>query len=92
MRIIGYIDTKGYKTTVFRNNDRFIVKFESDLFEQTFKFRESEKVAGLNDIKNFIDIEFQKQVEDRFKEMYQSSGALLKKYLECHEDEWEEII
>ncbi|WMX16385.1 MULTISPECIES: hypothetical protein [unclassified Aureispira] len=92
MRIIGYIDTKGYKTTVFKNNDRFIVKFESDLFEQTFKFRESEKVGSFNDIKNLIDAEFQKQVEDRFKEMYESSGRLLDKYLDCHEDEWEEII
>ncbi|BDS13378.1 hypothetical protein [Aureispira anguillae] len=92
MRIIGYLDTKGYKTTVFKNNDRLIVKFESDLFEQTFKFRESEKIANLNDIKNLIDAAFQEQVKERFKEMYDSSTALFEKYLACHEDEWEEII
>lgn len=92
MRVIGYLDTKEYKTTVFKNNDRFIVKFESDLLEQTFKFRESDKIAGLNDLKNLIDAEFQLQVSNRFREMYESSHDLLGKYLDCHEDEWEEII
>ena len=24
MRIIGYLDTQGYKTTVFKNNDKYI--------------------------------------------------------------------
>lgn len=92
MRIIGYLETRGYKTTVFKNNDRFILKFEADLFEQTFKFRENEKIANLNDIKNMVDFAFLAAVEERFKEMYKSRNALLKRYLEQHEDEWEEII
>jgi len=92
MRIIGYLETRGYKTTVFKNNDRFIIKFEADLFEQTFKFRESEKIANLNDIKKMVDFSFLAAVEERFKEMYKSRNELLKRYLEQHEDEWEEII
>ncbi len=92
MRIIGYLDTKGYKTTVFKNNDRFIVKFEADLFEQTFKFRASDKIENLADIKNLIDSKFLEAVERRFKEMYESSSILLQRYLQQHEDEWEEII
>ncbi len=92
MRIIGYLDTKGYKTTVFKNNDKFILKFESDLFEQTFKFRTSDKIANLKHIKNLIDTEFLASVEERFREMYQSSGRLLERFIDFHEDDWIEII
>ncbi len=48
MRIIGYLDTKGYKTTVFKNNERFIVKFEADMLEQTFKFDASDHLQGFS--------------------------------------------
>jgi hypothetical protein len=92
MRIIGYLDTKGYKTTVFKNNDKFILKFESDLFEQTFKFRESDKIANLKHIKNLVDSEFLSAVEDRFREMYLCSGRLLERFIDFHEDDWIEII
>ena len=92
MRVIGYLDTKMYKTTVFKNNDKFIVKFESDLFEQTFKFRENDKIENFNNIKNLIDFQFLEKVEERFKEMYETSTDLLTRYLDDHEDQWEEII
>lgn len=92
MRVIGYIDTKGYKTTVFKNNDRFIVKFESDLFEQTFKFRESDKIAHLEHLKELIDRSFLMQIEERFLEMYESSNTALIRYQNAQEEEWEEII
>ncbi len=65
MRIIGFLDTKGYKTTVFKNNEKFIVKFESELFEQVFKFKESSKIEGLNHIRNLIDDDFLKEIEMR---------------------------
>lgn len=92
MRIIGYLDTKGYKTTVFKNNTRFIVKFEADGLEQTYKFQESDKIEHFNHVKNLIDHEFLKVVEERFREMYESANDLLGRYLDFHEDEWEEII
>lgn len=92
MRVIGYIDTKGYKTTVFKNNNRFIIKFESDMFEQAFKFRESDKIANLNDITNLMDYAFLEEVEARFKEMYHSNSLLLERFLSLEEELWEEIV
>ncbi len=92
MRVIGYLDTQGYKTTVFKNNDKFIVKFEADIVEQTFKFRETDKINSLKAIETLIDAPFLKTVEQRFKEMFQSCGALIQSFHDYHEDDWVEII
>jgi len=92
MRIIGYLDTEGYKTTVFKNNDRFIVKFESGLYEQVFKFRETDKIESLNNIKDLIDTEFLKEVNHRFIEMHNTKVSLLRRFMDTHEDTWEEIV
>lgn len=92
MRIIGYLDTREYKTTVFKNNERFIVKFEAGLLEQTFKFDASDQIQGLNDIRILIDAGFQAEVSERFKEMHESKRVLLYQYKNTQEEEWEEII
>jgi hypothetical protein len=92
MRVIGYLDTEGYKTTVFKNNDRFIVKFESGLYEQVFKFREAAKIENLNNIKDLIDADFLKEVDLRFIEMHDSKVSLLRRFMDTHEDTWEEIV
>jgi hypothetical protein len=93
MRIIGYIDTKGYKTTVFKNNERFIVKFEADMLEQTYKFEASEQLQGLNDVQLLVDAAFQRNVTQRFKEMYEFRKSLLHQHNTIQEeDEWDEII
>ena len=93
MRIIGYLDTKGYKTTVFKNNERFIVKFEADMLEQTFKFDASNHLQGLNDIQLLVDANFQRNVTQRFKEMYEFKRALLHQHHSIQEEEeWDEII
>ena len=92
MRIIGYLDTQGYKTTVFKNNEKYIVKFEADVVEQTFKFRETDKINSLKAIQDMVDAPFLKLVEERFQEMYESSGKLLQQFHDFHEDDWIEII
>ncbi|MCH2021035.1 MAG: hypothetical protein MK207_01040 [Saprospiraceae bacterium] len=92
MRIIGYLDTKGYKTTVFKNNDKFIVKFESEFFEQVFKFKESSQIKNLNDIRNLIDLDFLNGIEVRFKEMYESSDTLFSRFFDDQKDDWIEIV
>lgn len=93
MRVIGYLDTKGYKTTVFKNNDRFLVKFEADLLEQTFKFRESDQIKGLPDIKLLINQSFLADVNERFVQMEESCRKRLMQFVDTQqEDTWEEII
>ena len=92
MRIIGYLDTKGYKSTVFQNNNRLIVKFEADNLEQTFKFPQSEQLQTLRDIELLLTPAFYHQVVVRFKEMYESQKLLLHTLQEEADETWDEII
>lgn len=92
MRIVGYLETAEIKTTVFRHDEKFMVKFETTLFEQTFKFRASEKVNTFKDIEALVDKQFVEEVKERFNEMYESSNSLLGRFLDDHEEDWEEII
>lgn len=93
MRIVGYIENDACKVTVFHQGLRFMVKFEDGLYEQAFKFRESDKIKGLNDIQKLIDQRFIDEVMYRFSEMRQSTGNLLSRYIgEQAAFEDEEII
>jgi len=92
MRIVGYLDTKGYKTTVFKHESKFLIKFETELFEQTYKFRASDELDSLKDIKALVDVEFLVAVEERFGYMYKNSNEMLGRFIEEKKEDWEEII
>jgi len=93
MRIVGYIENDECKVTVFHQGLRYMVKFEDGLYEQAFKFRESDKIKGLNDIQKLIDRPFIDEVMYRFTEMRQSTGKMLGRFIgESAEFEDEEII
>jgi hypothetical protein len=92
MRIVGYIENEACKITVFHMGLRFMVKFEDGLYEQAFKFRESDKIKGLNDIQNLIDKTFVQEVMHRFSEMRIATGNLLDRYIGTVEEENEEEI
>ena len=81
MRIVGYIENKPCKITVFHQGFRYMVKFEDGLYEQSFKFRESENVNGLSDIQNIIDDQFIDEVMHRFVEMKNSTSNLMERYI-----------
>lgn len=93
MRIVGYIENETCKITVFHQGLRFMVKFEDGLYEQAFKFRESDKISGLNDIQKMVDKAFIDEVILRFNDMRRSTGKLLERYIgsELGEED-EEII
>ena len=92
MRIVGYLDTQGYKTTVFKNNNRLIVKFEADNLEQTFKFPASAQLQTLRDIELLLTPVFYHRVVQRFKEMYENQKLLLHELKEAEDESWDEII
>ena len=92
MRIVGYIEDKPCKITVFHQGLRFMVKFEDGLYEQSYKFRESAQINNLKDILKLIDDDFINEVMIRFTEMRKSTGSLLERFIgETLMDE-EEII
>lgn len=93
MRIIGYLPhpNPACKVTVFKMGNKFTVKFEEKLLEQTFKFRESEQVQGLEDIKRLMDEAFIQGVEARFEDMRQQQHRRLRQDWESQQEEEEDI-
>ncbi len=90
MRIIGYIEHPVLMITVFKMDDKFSVKFENNLLEQTYKYRGGPHLSNLEDVKRLIDEPFMRKVEEMFRQMETTRVDSLK--VEDSEDEFEEII
>jgi hypothetical protein len=69
MRIIDSIPHESMTISIFKMNDKFMVKFEAGPMEQTFKFHE-EDVKGLEGLKTKINPEFIETTRKRFNEMF----------------------
>jgi len=50
MRIIGEFDAGDIKITVFKMNERISIKFEKNLLEQTYKFRDGSGINTPDDV------------------------------------------
>ena len=93
MRIIGYIEHPVMKITVFKDNGKLSTKFESGLFEQTYKFREMDAMKNLEDVQGLVDTEFQAQVMENFQTMNRIRNQSLDRFLpKLEEEDFEEII
>lgn len=93
MRIIGYIEHPNLKITVFKMDNKLSVKFENPLYEQVYKFRDSEQLDSLEDVKGLVDPAFIGQVLDQLTTMHQSRQAALERFSPAEEeDSFEEII
>ncbi len=68
MRVVGYIDHRTFKITVFSWSEKYIVKIEAGFFEQSYKFP-LDNFTSWDDLKMLIDDEFLDKVYKRFKEM-----------------------
>ena len=92
MRIIGYLDFPGVKTTVFKMDNRVSVKFETGLYEQTYKFREGEGADNLEEVSKLVDENFFKGVIAQFQQMHslRNQSLFAAKEQELEED-FEEI-
>jgi hypothetical protein len=44
MRIVGYIEHPVLKITVMQMNNRFVLKLEANMLEQTYKFHEDDNL------------------------------------------------
>lgn len=71
MRIVGEIPHPHIKITIFNWNNRYLIKLEDAVIEQTFKISQFD-VTSEQDIYKILDSEFLKQAEARFVEMSQS--------------------
>ena len=93
MRIIGYIEHPHLKITVFKMNNRLSVKFESGLYEQTYKFRESEDLKNIEQMRQLVDNQLIIEVEKGLAQKHQHKNQALARYLPpIEEDEFDTLI
>lgn len=71
MRIEGYIEHPNMKITVFQMDGKYAVKFETGLYEQTFKMRSGAGIENLEDVKKWATEEIQNKVLEQFNRMHQ---------------------
>ncbi|MEO1262267.1 MAG: hypothetical protein AAFZ15_25905 [Bacteroidota bacterium] len=86
MRIIGNIDHPNMKITVFKMDNKLSIKFELGLYEQTFKFRESEYMKNMGDAEKFIDATFLGEVLKNFNQMHKSKNEALALLVKLEEE------
>ena len=93
MRIIGHIEHPQLKVTLFKMDNKFSVKLESGVYEQTYKFRQSKDLETTEDLKKLIDPEFIESVLLEINRMHQIRTKAFNRYLPATEaDEFETII
>ena len=71
MRIINETSLHGCKITFYSWNNRYLVKLEQGLLEQTFKIDQFD-LADEGELLKLVDAEFVQQAVKRFNEMGQS--------------------
>ena len=78
MRIIGEIPHSLCKITLYHWNNRYIIKIEKGILEQTFKVDQFE-LSSEKELHTLVDEIFLQQALTRFEDMEKSiSGALQK--------------
>ena len=92
MRIIGNIDHPTLKITVFKMDHKLSVKFEIGLYEQTYKFRESNELHDMATMQKLVDAQFIREVMENFAKLHQAKNEALGRFLPKAEDKFEEII
>lgn len=69
MRIIAELPHPDFKISILSMNQKFIVKIEKGVFEQTYKVAELDLTDGVNSVFEILDDEFLKKVSARFVDM-----------------------
>ncbi len=92
MRIEGYIEHPIMKITIFKMDNKYSVKFETQLYEQTFKLREGNLIQDINDVKKWANLAFQEKVLENFSKMHEINMINFSKMDTSLEDQFEEII
>ncbi|MEL7145582.1 MAG: hypothetical protein AAFO69_04370 [Bacteroidota bacterium] len=81
MRVVKEIPGVEYNTTIYSWNNKFIIKFESGPYEQTYKISELDLLPGtdLGDV--VADPGFKTRVIGRFEEMDKDFGGLMSDFV-----------
>ena len=78
MRVVGEIAHPELKITIYHWNNRYLIKLEAGLFEQTYKIQEYD-VDSEEAVKKLVTDEFIRSAIDRFNQMAESLHESLDK-------------
>jgi hypothetical protein len=93
MRIVGDISHPVLKISIFKNDGRYSLKFETAMVEQTYKFRDDERLTTLDDVKKLVDAPFLEKVEALVRGMSEAKIETMSRNLPLPEgDEFDTII
>ena len=93
MRIVGDIPHPTLKITLFLHDSKYSVKFESGLYEMTYKFRSGDDIDSVEAIKAIVDAQFIQEVMGALPQMHQQKlGAIGRWIKEKEAEEFDEII
>lgn len=80
MRIIGRIPHPSMQISVFSNDGRFPVQFELSGQSQIYRFRQSDTIKGLDDIKKLVDSDFTNCVMQQFRAMKRIQSEVFERH------------
>jgi len=80
MRVIAELPHPDFKISIFSMNQKFIVKIERGILEQSYKIPEMDLTDGVNSVFELLDEEFLKTVAARFKDMAVDFKATYNRY------------
>jgi hypothetical protein len=92
MRVIGEFDAGDIKVTVFKMNERISIKFEKNLLEQTYKFRDGSAVSTLQEAQTFCATETIDDINKIFDNMAAARSNSLNSMIENQEEKFDVII
>lgn len=93
MRIVGDIPHPTLKITLFLHDSKYSVKFESGLYEVTYKFRSGDDIDSVEAIKAIVDAQFIQEVMEVLPKMHQQKLGAIGRWIEEKEaEEFDEII
>jgi len=70
MRVVKELSKNGIKISLFSWNNKYLLKFEQGMVEQTFKVNEME-LSSEDDLEAFWSDSFLSDTQKRFDEMHQ---------------------
>jgi len=80
MRVIAELPHPDFKISIFSMNQKYIVKIERGILEQSYKISEMDITDGVNSVFELLDEEFLATVAARFKEMGTDFKATYNRY------------
>ena len=80
MRVVAELPHTDFKITIFSMNQKFIVKMERGILEQSYKIPDMDLTNGIDGVFEILDDEFLKAVAARFIEMGKDYKAAYHRY------------